>query len=77
METADSPRILVVDDELSVCKSCEKILVGEGYRVKSILFGSQALGLLDQEPFDIVFTDLKMAEMGGDGPPGKPARPLS
>ena len=65
METADSPRILVVDDELSVCKSCEKILVREGYRVKSVLSGSQALGLLEQEPFDIVFTDLKMAEMGG------------
>jgi DNA-binding NtrC family response regulator len=65
MAAADSPRVLVVDDELSICKSCEKILSREGYRVKSVLNGSQALTMLEQEPFDIVFTDLKMAEMGG------------
>ncbi len=65
METPNSPRVLVVDDELSVCKSCEKILGREGYQVKSVLSGSHALALLEQEPFDIVFTDLKMAEMGG------------
>jgi DNA-binding NtrC family response regulator len=65
MAAADSPRVLVVDDELSICKSCEKILSREGYYVKSVLSGSQALSLLELEPFDIVFTDLKMAEMGG------------
>ncbi len=65
MDTANSPRILVVDDELSVCKSCEKILGREGYQVRSVLSGNHALALLEQEPFDIVFTDLKMAEMGG------------
>ena len=65
MTSADSPRILVVDDELSICKSCEKILTREGYQVKSVLSGNHALRLLEEEPFDVVFTDLKMAEMGG------------
>ncbi len=63
--TSPLPRVLVVDDELSICKSCEKILGRHGYEVRSVLSGKQALALLEQEPFDLVFTDLKMAEMGG------------
>ncbi len=65
MDRTGTPRILVVDDELSVCKSCEKILLREGYEVKSALSGSQAIALFEKEEFDIVFTDLKMAEIGG------------
>ena len=62
---ADAPRVLIVDDEMHVCRSCEKILSREGYEVRSVTTGSQALHLLEQERFDLVFTDLKMAEMGG------------
>jgi len=65
MMTSDAPRVLVVDDELSVVRSCEKILSREGYQVHTVTTGSQALQLLEQERFDLVFTDLKMAEMGG------------
>jgi DNA-binding NtrC family response regulator len=65
MPKNETPRVLVVDDELSICKSCEKILTREGYSVRSVLSGTEALALLEQEPFDLVFTDLRMAEMGG------------
>ncbi len=65
MTSANAPRVLVVDDEPSICRSCEKILVREGYEVKTVLSGAEALELLGREPFDLVFTDLKMAEMGG------------
>ncbi|MCX6553300.1 MAG: sigma-54 dependent transcriptional regulator [Acidobacteria bacterium] len=65
MTRADAPRVLVVDDEPSICRSCEKILTREGYDVKTALSGAIALDLLGREPFDLVFTDLKMAEMGG------------
>ncbi len=58
-------RVLIVDDELSVCKSCEKILERSGFDVRSVISGKKALALLEKEPFDLVFTDLKMAEMGG------------
>jgi DNA-binding NtrC family response regulator len=61
----DSPRALIVDDEPTICRSCEKILSREGYLVKVAYSGKQAIALLGQEPFDILFTDLKMAEMGG------------
>jgi DNA-binding NtrC family response regulator len=65
MTRADAPRVLVVDDEPSICRSCEKILVREGYEVTTVQSGAQALELLEHEAFDLVFTDLKMAEMGG------------
>lgn len=57
--------MLVVDDEPTICRACEKVLSREGYRVRIAYSGKQALGLLEHEPFDILFTDLKMAEMGG------------
>ncbi|MBZ5498833.1 MAG: sigma-54 dependent transcriptional regulator [Acidobacteriia bacterium] len=65
MNNPDSPRVLVADDELSVCKSCEKILRRHGCEVRTVLSGKEALALLEHEPFDLVFTDLKMAEVGG------------
>jgi len=65
MTRAEAPRVLVVDDEPSICRSCEKILVREGYEVKTALSGAHAMELLGLESFDLVFTDLKMAEMGG------------
>jgi len=65
MTGTPAPRVLVVDDELSVCRSCEKVLAREGYEVRSVLSGQQALTVLDGERFDLVFTDLKMADMGG------------
>lgn len=65
MTDADMPRVLVVDDEAQVCRSCEKILTREGYTVASVADGRQALERLESEPFDLVITDLRMAEMGG------------
>ena len=61
----DAPKALIVDDEPTICRACEKILSREGYRVKVAYSGKQALTILEQEPFDILFTDLKMADMGG------------
>jgi DNA-binding NtrC family response regulator len=65
MTKMDSPRALIVDDEPTICRACEKILSREGYSVRIAYSGKQALALLEQESFDILFTDLKMAEMGG------------
>jgi two-component system NtrC family response regulator len=65
MTDMDAPKVLIVDDEPTICRSCEKILSREGYLVKVAYSGKQATAILEQEPFDIIFTDLKMAEMGG------------
>ena len=58
-------KILVVDDEEIVLKSCRKILEGGGHEVTTALSGQEALDLLEKEPIDIVFTDIKMPGMDG------------
>jgi len=65
MTSADSPKILVVDDEINICRSVEKILSKVGIRVRSALNGEEALSLLAAEAFDAVLTDLKMSRLGG------------
>ncbi len=61
----DKPRILVVDDELNICRSCAKILSRLDYEVNYALNGYDALKMMDADPFDIVVTDLKMSSLGG------------
>jgi DNA-binding NtrC family response regulator len=58
-------RILVVDDEVVICRSCEKIFTRAGHSVRTATSGRQALQILAEERFDLVFTDLKMMDMGG------------
>lgn len=58
-------RILVVDDELVICKSCEKVFRRAGHEVAYATSGRQALEMLQNDVFDVVFTDLKMVDVGG------------
>ncbi|MGA2624279.1 MAG: sigma-54 dependent transcriptional regulator [Bacteroidota bacterium] len=57
--------ILIVDDELVICKSCEKIFRRAGHEVTYSISGKHALELLGAETYDVVFTDLKMMDIGG------------
>lgn len=63
----DNPkaRILAVDDEAIVLDSFRKILVIAGYSVDTVEVGKEAIGLIQKNDYDFVFTDLKMAEMDG------------
>jgi DNA-binding NtrC family response regulator len=63
--TLDHPRILVVDDELSICQNCVKILSKSALEVKYALNGYDALKMVEAEAFDVVITDLKMSSLGG------------
>jgi DNA-binding NtrC family response regulator len=57
--------ILIVDDELVVCKSCEKVFRRAGHSVAYTTSGREALRILEPDVYDVVFTDLKMMDMGG------------
>lgn len=57
--------ILAVDDEEIVLDSFRKILVLAGYSVDTVETGPEALGLIQKNDYDFVFTDLKMPEMHG------------
>jgi len=58
-------RILAVDDEAIVLDSFRKILVAAGYAIDTVESGREALGLVQKNKYDFVFTDLKMPEMDG------------
>ena len=58
-------RILVVDDEESMCKFMRIMLSKSGYEVATALSAKEAIGLLDKSNFDIAILDIKMPEMSG------------
>lgn len=65
--TVDNPKakILAVDDEEIVLDSFRKILVLSGYSIETVETGPEALGLVQKNDYDFVFTDLKMPDMDG------------
>ncbi len=63
--TASAPRILLVDDELSVQKLLTYPLRKEGYEVVPALDGREALDRLREDNFDLVVLDVMMPKMDG------------
>jgi two-component system, NtrC family, response regulator PilR len=60
-----SSRILVVDDERSMREMLEILLRREGYDVTVAENGAKAIALLQQRPFDMLISDVKMPDVGG------------
>ncbi len=58
-------RILIVDDEPVVIKSCERVLTPEGFTVDAANNGKDAMSRLSSNNYDLVITDLKMPGMDG------------
>ena|SRR3989338_8972716 len=57
--------ILVADDEVDLCKTLERVLAKEGYRVLTAHEGEKALALLKEEGIHLLLLDLKMPGLGG------------
>ncbi len=58
-------RILLVDDEEIVLRSCQRILAGDDYEVDAARDGLEALGLVNQNHYDVLILDIKMPRMDG------------
>lgn len=58
-------RILVIDDEISICSTLKAILEDEGYEVKTVETAEEGLKLLWEQPFDLVLLDIWLPEMNG------------
>jgi len=59
------PRILVVDDERSMRELLAIVLRREGYEVLLAENGRSAITLLEQEPVDLLISDIKMPDLSG------------
>jgi DNA-binding NtrC family response regulator len=58
-------RILVVDDELTVCQSVAKILSRKGYEVENALSTEGAVQKMNSTSYGLVITDLMMPKSNG------------
>ena len=57
--------ILIVDDNVSLCKTMSLVLERKGYAVTTAGDGSEAIKRVKKSPFDMVFLDIKMPLMDG------------
>ncbi len=58
-------KVLVIDDEHSVCVSCKRILEEEGYAVEHTLSGQHGVAMALERPWDIVLLDLLIPDLPG------------
>lgn len=58
-------KILVVDDMAAIRTSLREILTEEKHEVEEAKDGEEALRKLEEEPYDIVFCDVKMPKIDG------------
>ena len=59
------PRILIVDDEESMCQYLTILLEKDGYDVTAVQTGIDALGAMEDNPFDVVISDIQMPKLNG------------
>jgi putative nucleotidyltransferase with HDIG domain len=62
---AAPPRLLIVDDETSILSAIKRVFRSQGYEVLTASSGKEGLALLEQEPVDLIISDMRMPEMDG------------
>ncbi len=65
MPDQHKPRILVIDDEISMLELLEIILNKEGYQVTSAESGQKAFDLIEKEFYDLLLCDIKLGDLNG------------
>jgi len=63
--TSEGKHILVVDDEETILELLLALLEGAGHKVETAGNGRLALEKIRQTDFDVIISDLKMPDMGG------------
>ncbi len=58
-------KILITDDERAIRRALREILEFEGYQIEEAENGMDALKLLREQTFDLVFCDIKMPQLDG------------
>jgi CheY-like chemotaxis protein len=61
----EQPSILLIEDEANLRHNLGVLLEGEGYRVACAEDGAEGIRKLQEEPFDLVITDVVMPEVDG------------
>ena len=62
---ADPRFVLVVDDDTDIRSLLTDLLKGDGYRVKAVPTGAEALAAVEKERPDLVMMDVKLPDQDG------------
>lgn len=66
MEVRKKKRVLIVDDEPTICRALTMALERAGYDVRAVETGDRATDLVRSEHFDCLVVDLRIPDMRGD-----------
>jgi two-component system nitrogen regulation response regulator NtrX len=58
-------KLLIIDDEKSIRKTLREILEYEKYQVDEAADGTEGLGLIQKNTYDVILCDIKMPKMDG------------
>jgi len=58
-------KVLVVDDEAIMCRSCLRVLAADGHDVSIAQTGEEALRKIESDRFDVALLDLRIPGSGG------------
>ena len=61
----DDPRLLVVDDEETLCRACRRILRPQGFQVEQSTDARRGLRRATEEDYSAVLLDIKMPDLDG------------
>ncbi len=63
--TESGAKILVVDDERSMCELLEYMLSKEGYAIRVATDGKSAIKMVEKDSFDLLLCDIRLGDMTG------------
>lgn len=58
-------RLLIVDDEETLCESLRRVLLREGYDVDCAYSARAALKLIKQNPYNLIVSDIILPDIDG------------
>ncbi len=61
----EKANVIVIDDEESMREACARVLIREGYQVRTAANGEEGLELVKESTPDIIFVDLAMPKLAG------------
>ncbi len=65
LQLPEDVRILVVDDEETLCQACSEVLRREGYQVTTAASGQEAVHMIQSGKPDVAFIDFMLPGMPG------------
>jgi DNA-binding NtrC family response regulator len=66
MAYATQLRVLIIDDEPSICKALSMALTRTGYEAIAAQSGEAALAVIREEHIDVMLVDFRIPDMRGD-----------